>query len=237
MRPEIVITGFPKCGTTALIRTFQEDDDAEVITLANGHPELSWPLIQNFEARPQDAKLRVHKFTAYVYNPKALDFLSKDNDASIAVLCVRNLEKSLISWHRMHQSIANSGRNPEHFAYKERDFYSNCEIPEYYERFARRRLRYDVHLERLLSYFGDKRVVVVSQERMAADIKSVRTYLKGIAINQELELQPPASVVVRHVGYADDSQADIPLEIKNELAQIWQQLKKMIEDTGVRYCH
>ena len=44
-KPEIVCLGFPKCGTSALMRAFEADPDCTVLRSETGSLEMSWPTI------------------------------------------------------------------------------------------------------------------------------------------------------------------------------------------------
>ena len=235
MPRDIIILGFPKCGTTALMRGFEADDDIETLRTPGGALEIGWPLIR--ELAPETGKeLLAHKFTAYVYNREALEYLAGANPDSILVLCIRDPEKVLISWRNMHRAIARSGKNPEHFAYKERDFYADCSIPDYYERFARRRLRYDMHFDNLRAIVPDSRIVVVSPERLAQDIESVVTYIKALARGEAAQLAAPAVTAKAHKGFADTAQNVLPVAIRNELKRGRNNLSAAIEESNVRAC-
>ncbi len=236
MSPEIVITGFPKCGTTALMRAFGADPELQVLKKPNGAVELTWPLIQTIKIPPHDGKILAHKFTAYIFNEDALEYLAGINPNSAIVLCIRDPKKSLISWHRMHQSIAKSGRNKQHLAYREREFYATCTVSEYYERYAQRRLRYDKHFRTLLSIVPKERVVVVSQERMAKDMDAVSSLIKSIAKGEEITTAPASDNKDNYKSYADKSGTVLDVVIERKLNRVQKRLHNMIAKSGVRTC-
>jgi len=233
---EIVVTGFPKCGTTALMKSFEQDPDVNLIKNSVGKFEINWPMIKSLRPELPKGRILAHKFTAYAYNQEALEYLTELNPKSILVLCVRDPAKSLISWHKMHRTIARSGRNPAHFAYKERDFYADCSILDYYDRFAKRRLRYDLHFEQMLLIVPKDRLFVVSQERMAKGIDQVADHIKALARGTS---QPMADVVETetvHKGYADLAKNIMPIAIQNHLGRVRDQLAAAIAKSGVDSC-
>lgn len=236
MTPEIVITGFPKCGTTALLRAFGSDAELQLIKRPDGAVELTWPLIQTMRIPPHDGKILTHKFTAYVFNTEALTYLAEINPNSAIVLCIRDPKKSLISWHRMHQSIAKSGRQKQHMAYREREFYADCTISDYYERFARRRLKYDKHLRTLLTIVPKERIVVVSQERMAQDMDAVSGMIKSVAKGETVTVAPSNANKDNYKGYADKSETILDAKIERTLNRVQKRLHNVIAKSGVHTC-
>jgi len=236
MSDEIVVIGFPKCGTTALIQWFEADPGITVLRNPGGALEVTWPGIKSLATDTEPRKIRAHKFTAYIYKREALTYLASVNSQSIIVLCIRDPLKSLISWHRMHLSIAHSGNNPRHFAYRDRDFYGNCTITDYYKRFAQRRLRYTHYFETLVSIVPKARIVIVSQERMAQGIDAVGEYLKSLTRGEAKVPKTVPDELLRHKGYADTALTAIEDNIRKELKAEQHRLYKAIRESGIRSC-
>lgn len=141
-----------------------------------------------------------------------------------------------MSWWNMHRAIARSEERPGHFAYKNRNFYAHCDVGAYYERFARLHMNYPQHLRTAGRLLPPKRLVVVSQERMARDIDSVVVYLKALARGEDAQLATPSAQAAPHVSYADSTENIIPVAIRNELNDIQKMLYTAIEDSGVPAC-
>ncbi|MDO6746293.1 sulfotransferase domain-containing protein [Gilvimarinus sp. 1_MG-2023] len=239
MNPEIIIIGFPKCGTSALIRSLMEDPQIRVLRTPEGAIEVPWPLICDIRPEVERGTILAHKYTSYVYNRNSLEYLVKLNPNSFIVLCVRDPVKSLVSWHNMHRTIARTGRQKQHFAWKERDFYSECELTEYYEHFASRKLQYDQHLKATLKVVPKERLVVVSQERMAQDIHSVRLYLKALALGKvgsASTASAPDGDRSKHTGYADSIGIELDVTILNELHGVQKRLCEIISNDVVYKC-
>ncbi|MBK1724681.1 hypothetical protein CKO23_21075 [Thiocystis violacea] len=215
---------------------FETDPQIQTLRTPEGGIEVTWPVIRTIAPAIALRPIVAHKFTAYVYNKEALEYLTGANSESIMVLCVRDPLRALVSWWNMHRSIARSGNNPGHFAYKERDFYADCNIPDYYERFARRRLQYDRHFEAMLSIVPQQRLVVVSQERMAKDLGSVADYIKALARRER-----PSPLVTpdggkTYKGYADRADTTLPGEIQAELKGVGERLEMAVRSSGVYTC-
>jgi hypothetical protein len=220
MNREIIILGFPKCGTTALVDDLGRQPDVEVLAAANGSPEYAWPLFKTQPEQSDPSKVRVHKFTSYAYNDAALRFLAENHGNALYVVCVRQSVKALLSWHRMHRDIAVTGRDERHFAYKDRDFYSTCTVAEYYARYAKDRLKYDEIVSRISSIFLKNRFAVVSQERMSVALQGISSELVGIAKSGKdtgiiVENATPA-----HISYAENAGIQVPKEITLELTGV-----------------
>lgn len=237
MNPEITIVGFPKCGTSALMRRFENDSDMRVLRTSEGALEVAWTLIRDIRPAPEPGRILVHKWTAYVYRRKAIEYLVEINPRSLLVLCVRDPARALVSWHNMHRNIARSGRNTSHFAWKERDFYGEAALPDYYERYARQRLQYDRHLGTLLEVVPRERLVVVSQERMAEDIDAVALYLKALARGEATcaQVARPGSVP-KHKGYADKADIVLDKAMLKELAGVQGRLQTLVVEKVLHKC-
>lgn len=234
-RGNIVVLGFPKCGTSALIRALANQPDFELIKSRSGANEVVWPEIVEIEkGLVQTQGIQVHKFAAYVYSQRALKYLVET--PRTFVLCVRDPSRSLVSWHKMHSDIARAEKPSGHFAYKEREFYADCSIDDYYYRFARQRLRYDFYLETILAIVPVPQLVVVSQECMARGMQPVSAYLNELARGRGLRpvVEVPEVVVKPHVSYGDRNDAVISGVIRQELFGVKQLMIAMIE-TQVRH--
>jgi hypothetical protein len=212
-----------------LIRHYEGDAEVKVLRTLGGAMEMTWPLIKDLRPALDSNRILVHKWTAYVYRREALEYLGAVNPNSLFVLCVRDPARALVSWHNMHSSIARSGNAPSHFAWKERDFYADCSLSDYYERFARQRLQYDKYLATLLDVVPKERLAVVSQERLALGLAEVADYLKSLAKGGEY----PGSVadakpVAKHEGYADKANVSVDEDIAKELAMVKLRLSQII---------
>lgn len=234
-KKDIVIVGFPKCGTTALTARLKMFEDFDLLRTPDGSVEYRWPLIKDHQRDPNPARVRVHKFTAYIYNPDALKFLIEDNPNALIVLCVRNPEKVLVSWHNMHRRIANGEGNKEHFAYINRDFYATCSLRDYYSTFAKRRLRYDRHFLTLSAIVPFQRIVVVAQERLARDLENVSEYLRDLARGDEPKEKAISGRETIHTGFADRSEKAVPPEIRGQLSDISERFRAAVDEMGVRH--
>lgn len=233
---EIVVTGFPKCGTTALMGALERDSEIITLRSPSGNIEVSWPAIKEVRPTSHPEGILAHKFTAYVYNEEALRYHVEVNPDSILTLCVRDPVKSLISWHKMHQTIAHSGRYPEHFAYKEREFYADCSVTDYYKHFAERRLRYDLYFERMTAIVPVDRIFVVSQERMAKGIDQIASQLKALARGVVQPITDATDGSETHKGYADKARNTLSKPIQNDLKHVRDRLSASIIASGVHRC-
>lgn len=235
MSASLVVVGFPKCETSALVRKLQEWEEVELIKNASGGLELTWPAIRKIERDrhlSQSKPVGVHKFTAYIYNSNALHYLAESNPDRRFVLCVRDQRKALVSWHNMHKRIATDGRMPEHFAWRERDFYANCTIEEYFDRFAEGRLFYHTHFDKLLRIVGPSRIAVVAQERMALNTDAAAAFCLDFAGRSALgtESRRPSDT---HKAFADEANVDFDKEISLRLAESDEKLARHIEESAV----
>jgi hypothetical protein len=222
----LVVLGFPKCGTSALMRELGERKGVMTLTTPNGALELTWPAIKARESEEalrdfvqSDTRLVCHKFAAYLYNRKAIEYLIESKTRKF-VVCIRDPSKSLVSWWNMHRNIANSETSKNHFAYKDRDFYANCDIGEYYNKYAKDLLRYDLHIKKLLDGAGAERVFVVSQERMASDIEMAADRILEFSGAREPH-HAERAIGHEHMSYAQKAKVALPQAIQIELDQVY----------------
>lgn len=231
--PELTIVGFPKCGTSALMRALESMTAVSILRSKGGSLECSWPQIKHSTPEPS-TNLLVHKFTAYIYNPTALTYLARSNPSRTIVLCVRRPRRALLSWYLMHRNIARRDSYTDHFAYREREFYATCTLEAYMDRFARDRLQYDRLFLRLLRFFSSERIVVVWQERMALGIDAVAEYLVRRVLHHEYLAETPCQELLgQHFGAADVSSTEVPFKIREELSAVEFRLRANIQNKGV----
>jgi len=228
---DFVIVGFPKCGTTALMRMLGKIDGV-VIDLWNGALEEA-PFYSSEEGirqlktmKSQAAGVRGHKYASYIYNESALRRIRDDNPNPLFIVCVRDPVRSLISWREMHRQIAIAASPPSHFVNKDSSvnaFYRTASLDEYYQVFARKRLKYAEYIQNMYAVLERPRMMIVAQEylaRFAGDV--VKTFRR--AVNHEddshLVLEQPA-----HVGFADrvdvfEARPELIAELRENMQQL-----------------
>ncbi len=212
LKTHFAIVGFPKCGTSALLSMLAQNTDVHVIAgpraIESGYSrDIEMPLFVDrtelSEGLGRAGLVNGHKYSAYAFSKKALRNLFNHNNKMLIIVCVRHPRKSLISWHQMHRSFAINGsinhftgRTPE-----DREFYMNCNLQEYYDRYAGSRLRYDFFVGNVFDVFPAEQVVVVAQERLALD-----PFAPTARISELLGCrneQASKSEVAPHIGHAD----------------------------------
>ena len=219
---EIVIVGFPKCGTSALLRRFAEEDDVQVLLSPTGSVDARFPDRSVIEP----GKRVVHKYPSYILSREDLLRLRDEIDAPHLVLCYRPLPRVLLSWHNMHRRLARTGKHPNHFVQRDPEFWANCSVDDYYRRSVHR-FRIDMFFERIVRMFPAEALTVVAQERMARSLANVVKELKGEAA---VEAEEPA-----HQGYADRADVAIDPQILGELDATFQRFLERVAQDGVRH--
>jgi hypothetical protein len=147
------------------------------------------------------------------------------------VVCIRDPRKSLVSWWNMHQKIAQSGSLKDNFAWKERDFYANCTIEDYYEKFARERLQYDKYLIDLITIVSKDRIFVVSQESLARNMANIVQTIKDAARGDYHPVPNQQANEEQYKGYADNAHIELPKEISSDLSLIHDRV--LVENLGI----
>lgn len=234
--PSLVVLGFPKCGTSALMRELGGRKGVKTIYAADGTLELVWPAIKGIEtelffgeATVEGARLILHKYTAYIYSPTAIRYLAENPDRKF-VVCIRDPAKSLVSWWNMHKKIAETGRVKDHFAFEESEFYKNCTVEEYYEKTAKRMLDYGELIQRTIRLVGPDRITFVSQERMSRDIRAVADELIMFATG----LGESVNAAVGHVSYAERSKVSVDQAILDELRAVYGEALVAASSSGAK---
>jgi len=220
------------------MRALAVQSNVDVLRNPARNLEMTWPLIRKVEKTLsyQAGHLVAHKFTAYAFNAKALAYLAVSPPRRRFVLCVRDTRKALVSWHNMHRQIAQRAAPLDHFAWRERDFYSQCSLAEYYEAFARDRLAYDVYFQRVVQTVKPGRLLVVSQERMAQDTDALAAACAGFG-HGTWPMADGATAVksesTAHKGYADKAVIDLSEQVDAELTAVNSRLSAAVAASGV----
>lgn len=232
----LVVLGFPKCGTSALMRELGRRKGVKTIYAADGSLELAWPAIKDIEteeffgeATAEGVRLILHKYTAYIYSPTAIRHLAENPDRRF-VVCIRDPAKSLVSWWNMHRKIAETGRVKDHFAFKESEFYKNCTVEEYYEKSAKRMLDYGGLIKRTIRLVGPNRIMFVSQERMSKDIRAVADELIMFGTGLGDTINGGAG----HVSYAEKSRVPVDQTILDELRTVYGEALVAASSSGAK---
>lgn len=231
---EIVVLGFPKCGTSALIRYLEDDLEVDLLRPPGNGLEVAWPGIKELALKPKPGRIIAHKFTAYIYDQTALAYLAEVNPKSHMVVCIRDPRKSLVSWWNMHKRIAQSGSAKDHFAWKERDFYANCTIEDYYEKYAIGRLDYAKYLLDLTKLVSKDRIFVVSQESLAWNMDNIVQTIKDASRGNFHPVPNKQENEETYKGYADKTHIELSEKIVSELALIHDRVLRVIESQGIR---
>lgn len=230
---EIVVLGFPKCATSALVKALSGASDTRLLRAKSGALEL--PFESLMDVRPQDMTddILIHKYAAYVYAPSSMRQLFEINPRMTAVLCYRNPVKILVSWWNMHRKIAQTGSDPAHFAYQERAFYADCSIEDYYETFAKPRMGYAALLARLLRFFPADRLLAVDQAAFARDPEGVRDAILEVS---RTGVRTPLSETGSKTGFrgfADTTTVDVPDAIQQALQADYMAFKATLRESGI----
>jgi hypothetical protein len=170
---DFTVIGFPKCGTTAMIRMLaaspalfvssQRKREADALMAAGG------------PVPPDPPRPHGNKFAGNVYQSGSLGRMLAENPDVLFVIGVRPSGGAMLSWFEMHRAIALRNQT-RHFAAateEARAFYSTCTEVEYYTAYARDRLKYAEQLRRIFALKEGLNYVIVSQARLAQDARGV----------------------------------------------------------------
>ena len=119
----------------------------------------------------------------------------------------------------MHRKIALAEKPAGHFAAIEREFYINCNLGEYYHKFAGERLRYDYYLRLLTSLVPSKQIVCVSQHALARNTSGIAQSL--LRLGEPEFMSVAETPLTTHRSYAEEATVVVPGEISSELSVIY----------------
>lgn len=222
MKTDFCIVGFPKCGTSALARFLERSQHINLMKM-NGKYEA--PLFINkapsIDAHYQEGLLNGHKYTAYAYSLQAMQSILENSPQALIIFCVRDIETALYSWHNMHRRIAIKGDPQTHFVNQDEEtqrFYRECSVEDYYWKFARDRLTYAAHINRILEKWADVKFALVSQLRLAQDAKTVVSRLHEL-MGKSADPEYLDKLPQQHESFGDTarSKTKLPEEISAEL--------------------
>ncbi|MFD0987436.1 hypothetical protein [Methyloligella solikamskensis] len=229
---DFAIVGFPKCGTTALARFFETNEDVQLAKL-NGRYESPYFKVGGRDPGPdyRPGAANGHKFTSYAYSRAALRRLYDSNPELLFVFCVREAKPAMLSWRRMHSLIAERGTpetHPVNRSAESRAFYQSCSAEAYFEAYADERLNYAQLIERFRTALPEARFVVTSQGRLAQDAAGVMT-----ALLSKLGIAPSAGYLAklpkRHDSYGQRATTELSPELAAALTKKDEELFALID--------
>lgn len=220
---DFVVVGFPKCGTTALVRLL---DGIQGVKVHKMNGALEAPFFYSNRGvnslresiNTAGDAINGHKFTAYIYNDDALHQIQKHNPNALFIVCIRDPVRALVSWREMHRKIAVAGTTTSHFVNKSpesRKFYQSCSLSDYYRAFAGSRLPYARYIRNFRETLNNPKLIIITQEYLAQNA-NYATHL--IASHLGVEHPEGAANVSPHIGFADKvSDIDLDPELQSEL--------------------
>mgnify|MGYP001190369756 CR=1 FL=1 len=175
-RSDFVIVGFPKSGTTALIKRLEREPGLHIGKLRHNNYEA--PIAKPGEAPDsfiEPSKINGHKYAAYIYDDVAIDRIAQSG--ALIIVCIREPIQALISWWNMHRRHAEMNIGMPSKSEEKREFFRTCSLGDYWNRFANTRMDYIARLDYLESVAPADRVLFIRQEDMAANMGRILSNL------------------------------------------------------------
>lgn len=224
---DFAVVGFPKCGTSVLMRMLETLDNVKIERLDEALEAPYFTSQENLQrlheqrdsAGDSDATIVGHKFSSYAFHEYPLERLFWYRVRMI--ICVRDPTRALVSWRNMHRVIAEKGTPAGHFVNKSeesRRFYTEASLEEYYHAFARERLHYAAFIRRIVEIADGTPVAIVAQSAMAVRMDEVVSTLAGFlgvhAPAERDQTQPHRGVgdTVSPAGLSEKSLAELARE-------------------------
>ena len=223
-RADVILIGFPKCGTTAMHGYFASHPDFNALLIGGFNCEIDTvegkvggDLYR--QALLSSQQCLFHKFSSYIYSVSKLKRLAslESDRVKLFIAIYGDPVSRLESWYKFHRHIAVTGRNKKHFAYVQRDFYGSCSVDEYYNKFASSLLKYDEYLRRASSALGENKLFVCSQDDLRSSSPVVLARISALLGIPCLEPQKLIEANVNRIS----TKVEIPDHIKKELQKIY----------------
>ena len=172
-----VVVGFPKCGTTALIKYLASLPKINVASANNQESGLELHYYDSekspdyLEQRYKLGFFNGHKTVNYIYSEKVLYKILSDNKDVRVIVCTRPIKEVLVSWYNMHKRIASKGKIGSHFTCKNeetRQYYLQISLNDYFNKFENQ-LNYGKHLKNLFNVFSSEQIYICSINLLATE--------------------------------------------------------------------
>lgn len=168
----IICAGFSRCGTTAFAKYIETYTNIEVLrdprTNAYEYKAIDEDGITDYYTNKLQTNNNLfHKFSGYMYIKnivKSFNEIIKQRKNTILIFLIGDPYDRLQSWHAFHKSMAMSGADKLHFTYSDRDFYSNCSLNDYFNKYAKSRIDYKFILDNLLKSLDLNKIIILKQE-------------------------------------------------------------------------
>jgi hypothetical protein len=222
LKTDFCLVGFPKCGTTALVRLLAASPALNLArTETSYETPIFFPKLEAKGVKYVRGKPNGHKFSAYIYSPQAMEALIGDSPKALIILSVRDSASALMSWRDMHRKIATDNRKGHFTTASEeaRAYYMNCSLEEYFHSYADSRLNYAAYIRELLSVHPGLNYLIIGQRRLSEDARGVMT-----EIHDRLKVKAPQAYLdelpqgYRPRGNRDITQTEISPDVTATLA-------------------
>jgi len=167
-KPDFIIAGFSKCGTTALAHNLDKHPDIDIVKMSDKNFEVlffniekNWSKGKNWYFSHFEGRCAGEKTPSYVYTSKSMKRIFRVLPNIKLILCVRNPVDRLLSWYE-HKVIRLNKFSPEEYplsSYKtfpEQRFYDPVKTGCYAE----------IIKNNVLPYFSQDKCHFVIQENM-----------------------------------------------------------------------
>jgi hypothetical protein len=180
-RLNLICAGFPRCGTTALAKYFEMYTNVTVLKCPdtgayefNGFSEIGYNEFYNSQLLSNTNIF--HKFSGYTYIKNIASLFNSIHDIrpnTKILFMLGDQYRRLQSWHAFHKSKAIRGDDKNHFTYLNREFYANCSLKEYYNKFAHNRINYLKTLKDLDRQIKSIQLIVIKQDDLRQSPEAV----------------------------------------------------------------
>ncbi len=236
---DFIVIGFPKCGTTQLVKQLDRHDNIHILRRDKKQhnnefeihffddPQKSINWLHSLASREKFV-LNGYKTSNYIFNKNILKQIRGYNETIKPIVCIRLIKHSAYSWFKMHRNIASSPkrhlRHPINRDESTRKELLNMDLNSYIEKY-RHFLDYSNYLESAIDVFGAENIFIIYQDELALKPKELLARLCTLLEidnfkNDQIDFIE-ASLVQKWQTYNDLIDSQLSTKSKN-LIQIYQ---------------
>lgn len=189
----VSIIGFPKCATSSLWQYFNNQSSLNCLRSSSGSIECDITLGTSQQSAITSASGVLAKYSACIYSMKKLRAwhqMLMNISAPAYIICIGDPKSRCISWYRFHRELAFSGRDPNHFAYVNRDKYMSMNLDSYCDERGDR-LNYGHYLRKSLEVLASEEVLILNMETLSSNLHELNRWAERLGVHFDGEPAMP----------------------------------------------
>jgi hypothetical protein len=197
MKLALSIIGFPKCATSSLWQYF--NNNSNLAGLKSPNDSIEYDITSNLSALEMpvaEAQGVLVKYSSCIYSRqkvRAWHQMLKEQSYPAYLISIGDPKSRCISWFRFHKELALSGRNPNHFAYIDRDKYLSMTLDSYFDERGRQ-LDYAHNIGSVFKLLQEYPVLIVEMDCLKSRLHDINAWVESLGVS----IKPGASLSFRN---------------------------------------